>query len=60
MSWTYLLLYLPLLLASAAVIGATRHEKRELIIQESISNAVRITSFMLVIYIVLQFFSWMV
>ena len=60
MSWTYLLLYLPLLLASAAVIGATRHEKRELIIQESISNAVRITSFMLVIYIVLQIFSWMV
>lgn len=60
MSWAYLLMYVPLLLASACVIGATRHEKRELIIQEAISNAIRITTFMLVIYGVLQIVSWVV
>ncbi|MFO0941109.1 MAG: hypothetical protein U0930_10105 [Pirellulales bacterium] len=60
MSWAYLLMYFPLLLASAAVIGATRHEKQELIIREATSNAIRITTFMLVIYGVLQIVSWMV
>lgn len=60
MSWGYLLMYFPLLLAASCVIGATRHEKRELIIGEIISNAVRITTFMLVIYAVLQVVSWMV
>ena len=60
MSWAYLLMYLPLLLASSAVIGATRFEKNELIVREIISNAVRITSFMLVIFCVLQVVSWMV
>lgn len=60
MSWGYLLMYVPLLLASAAVIGATRHEKQELIIREATSNAIRITTFMLVIYAVLQIVSWMV
>ncbi len=60
MSWAYLLMYVPLLLASAAVIGATRHEKQELIIREATSNAIRITTFMLVIYGVLQIVSWLV
>ena len=60
MSWAYLLMYVPLLLASSCVIGATRHEKRELIIREIISNAVRITMFMVVIYAVLQVVSWLV
>jgi small-conductance mechanosensitive channel len=60
MSWAYLLMYIPLLIASSCVIGASRHENRELIIKEIISNAVRITTFMLVIYAVLQVVSWMV
>lgn len=60
MSWGYLLMYFPLLLAASSVIGATRHEKNELIIREIVSNAVRITAFMLVIYAVLQVVSWMV
>jgi small-conductance mechanosensitive channel len=53
-------MYIPLLIASSCVIGASRHENRELIIKEIISNAVRITTFMLVIYAVLQVVSWMV
>ena len=60
MSWTYLLMYVPLLVASAAVIGATRHEKRDLIIGEIMGHAFRITAFMLGIYVVLQVVSWCV
>ncbi|MBX3420276.1 MAG: hypothetical protein KF752_01840 [Pirellulaceae bacterium] len=59
-SWMYLLMYVPLLAASAAVIGATRHEKRDLIIGEIMGNAFRITLFMLTIYIVLQIVSFCV
>ncbi len=60
MSIGYLLLYIPLLVAASAVIGATRHEKKELIIDQGVRHAAWITSFMLGIYAVLQVLSWMV
>ena len=60
MSLGYLFMYLPLLICVSCVIGASRHEKRELIIDQIIRTAVWITSFMLGIYAVLQVISWMV
>ncbi|GIW97174.1 MAG: hypothetical protein KatS3mg111_0507 [Pirellulaceae bacterium] len=59
-SWAYLLMYIPLLAAVSFTIGATRHERRELILDQAVRTAVWITSFMLVIYAVLQILSWMV
>lgn len=60
MSVGYLLLYLPLLAAISLVIGASRHEQTKLILDQTVRTAVWITSFMFVIYIVLQIVSWMV
>ena len=60
MSWAYLIMYVPLLIACAGVLGATRHEKRELIIREVMGNTFRITLFMVVLYLVLQIVSWLV
>lgn len=60
MSLGYLLMYLPLLVAVSFVIGATRHEKRELILDQTVRTAVWITSFMLGIFAILQIVSWMV
>ncbi len=60
MSLEYMLLYLPLLVAVSCVLGATRHENRQLILDQTRRNAVWITTFMVAIYIVLQFVSWMV
>lgn len=59
-SWSYLLMYVPLLVAVSFVIGATRHEKRELIIDQTVRTAVWITSFMFCIFVVLFFVSWLV
>ncbi|MCC6511161.1 MAG: hypothetical protein IT423_18820 [Pirellulaceae bacterium] len=60
MSLEYLLLYLPLLVAVSCVVGATRHESKHLILEQTRKTAVWITSFMLVIYAVLQLISWSV
>ena len=60
MSIWYLFMYLPLLLAVSFVIGATRHEKPALIMDQVKRNAIWITSFMLTIYAVLQVVSWTV
>ena len=60
MSLEYLLLYLPLLIAVSFVMGATRHEKPQLIFLQTQRTAVWITTFMLVIYAVLQVVSWLV
>ncbi|QDV22064.1 hypothetical protein [Aureliella helgolandensis] len=60
MSIGYLLLYLPLLVAVSCVIGATRHEVPRLIVEQTVRNALWITSFMLGIYVVLQVVSWLV
>ncbi len=60
MSWGYLFMYFPLLIAASFVIGASRHEKTSLILDQTLRTAVWITSFMLTIYVVLQFVSWLV
>ena len=60
MSFGYLVMYLPLLAAVSFVIGGTRHEKKELIIEQTRRTAVWVTSFMIGIYVVLQIVSWMV
>ncbi len=60
MSLEYLLLYLPLLAAVSCVIGATRHERGSLILEQTRKTAVWITGFMLVIYAILQLTSWSV
>lgn len=60
MSLEYLLLYLPLMVAVSCVVGATRHEQRGLILEQTRKTAVWITGFMLVIYAVLQLTSWSV
>ena len=58
MSIGYLLMYLPLLVAVSLVIGASRHERRDLILLQSRSVAIWITTFMLGVYAVLQLVSW--
>lgn len=60
MSLSYLLMYIPLVVAVSCVIGATRHEKPPLILDQILRNAGWITTFMFGIYVVLQFVSWMV
>ncbi len=60
MSWGYLLMYVPLLVAVSLVIGGSRHEKTHLVLDQALRTAVWVTTFMLTIYVVLQFVSWMV
>lgn len=60
MSLGYIFLYLPLLAAVSLVIGASRHEKKPLIVDQAVRTAVWITSFMLGIYVVLQIVSWLI
>ena len=49
MSPEYLLYYLPLIVAVALVLAATRHERTDLIMKQAVSQAVWITVFMLVV-----------
>ncbi len=60
MSWAYLAMYVPLLVSVACVVGATRHEKKPLILDQILRNGAWITIFMLGIYAVLQVVSWIV
>ena len=60
MSLEYLLLYLPLAISISLVVGGTRHERPELILLQAKRTGIWITSFMLVIYAVLQVASWLV
>ncbi len=60
MSLGYLFMYLPLLAAVSLVIGASRHEKTPLILDQAVRTAIWITSFMLGIFVVLQLVSWMI
>ncbi len=60
MSLGYLFLYLPLLAAVSLVIGASRHERKHLILDQALRTAVWISSFILGIYVVLQIVSWLV
>lgn len=60
MSIGYILMYLPLLFAVSFAVGASRHEKVPLILDQALRTGAWITSFMFAIYVILQIISWMV
>lgn len=56
---TYLLYYLPLIIAIAVVFGGTRHEDTRLIIQHSLHTARWVTGFMAIVFVVMLILDWM-
>ncbi|MDB4679087.1 hypothetical protein OAL43_01340 [bacterium] len=56
---TYMLYYVPLIIAIALVFGATRHENTQLVLQHAWQTGRWITGFMAVIFVVFLFLSWM-
>ncbi len=56
---TYLLYYVPLIIAISLVFGATRHEDTHLILRHAWLTGRWITGFMGVIFVVLCFLDWM-
>ncbi|NND96932.1 MAG: hypothetical protein HKN47_06345 [Pirellulaceae bacterium] len=59
-SSTYLLYYLPLIVAISLVFGATRHEDTTLILKHSFHTARWITGFMAIIFALLVIISWLI
>jgi hypothetical protein len=57
---TYLLYYLPLIIAISLVFGATRHENLKLILRHAFQTARWITGFMAIVFAVLLVIDWMV
>lgn len=57
---TYLLYYVPLIIAISLVFGATRHEDTSLILYHAFNTARWITGFMAVIFAVLLVLGWLV
>lgn len=57
---TYLLYYLPLIVAISLVFGATRHEDLTLIMKHALGTARWITGFMAIVFIALLVMDWMV
>ncbi len=57
---TYLLYYVPLIVAISLVFGATRHEDTSLILRHAWHTARWITGFMGVIFLILLVLGWMV
>lgn len=57
---TYLLYYLPLIIAISLVFGATRHEDFRLILQHAFQTARWITGFMAIVFAMLVVLDWMV
>jgi len=57
---TYLLYYVPLLVAISLVYGATRHEDMRLVLRHSLHTGYWITAFMGVIFLVLLVLGMMV
>jgi len=57
---TYLLYYLPLIIAISLVFGATRHEDLRLILRHAAHTARWITGFMAIVFAVLLVMDWMV
>lgn len=55
---TYLLYFLPLLVAISCVFGATRHEDTGLMIGHALATARWIASFMVVIFAILWIIDW--
>ena len=56
---TYLLYYVPLIIAIALVFGATRHEDTTLILRHAWLTGRWITGFMGIIFVVLCILDWM-
>ena len=56
---SYLLYYVPLIIAIALVFGATRHEDTSLILKHSWLTGRWITGFMAIIFVVICFLDWM-
>ncbi|MEM9588077.1 MAG: hypothetical protein AAGA03_12420 [Planctomycetota bacterium] len=57
---TYLLYYVPLIIAIALVFGATRHEEFSKVLWHAFATARWITGFMAIIFAVLYAIGWMV
>ncbi len=57
---TYMLYYVPLIIAISLVFGATRHEDTSKIISHSFHTARWITGFMAIIFAILAGISWLV
>jgi hypothetical protein len=57
---TYLLYYIPLLIAISLVFGATRHEDTRLILKHAWETARWITLFMVIIFAVLLIIDWFI
>lgn len=57
---TYLLYYLPLIVAISLVFGATRHEDMGLVLRHAFYTARWITGFMGLIFVVLLVIGWLV
>jgi len=55
---TYLLYYVPLIIAISLVFGATRHEEISLILRHAGHTARWITGFMAIIFVVLLAIDW--
>lgn len=56
---TYLLYYLPLLIAISLVFGATRHEDTTLILRHAWHTGRWITGFMAIIFMVICLLDWL-
>ncbi|TWU16877.1 hypothetical protein [Allorhodopirellula heiligendammensis] len=59
-SWTYLLYYLPLIVAISLVFGATRHEDMNLIFKHALHTARWITGFMGIVFVAMLVMDWLV
>lgn len=57
---TYLLYYVPLIIAISLVFGATRHEDIRLILKHAGHTARWITGFMALVFVVLYTLDWIV
>ena len=57
---TYLLYFLPLLLAISVVYGGTRHEDTGAVVRQAVHTASWIATFMGVIFAVLLVIGWMI
>ena len=55
---TYLLYYLPLIIAISLVFGATRHEDMRLILKHATHTGRWITGFMLLVCLILYSLNW--
>lgn len=56
---SYLLYYLPLIIAISLVFGATRHENTKLILQHALQTGRWITGFMGTLFIIICILDWL-